>query len=178
MFLPLFKGGIPLSTLFNYCPESVNLLIGGFINVSGFVDGTFIDITKDIMPFSSVRTADGTVARLYNNDQTYTITITLHCGSSSNDLLTKLWQLDEITQRGKFPLLVKDFSGTDLFFSTTTWIEGIPSIVKSNGVDSRVWVLRSSQAITNIGNNMEPSGLLGDIVNLAIASLPAIEGVL
>lgn len=162
----------------NYCPDEVNVLLAGFINISGFVDGTFVDISKDVVPFSSVRTADGTVARMYNNDQTYTITLTLHCGSSSNDLLTKLWQLDEITQKGKFPLLIKDFSGSDLFFSTTTWIEGVPTISKSNGIDSRVWVLRSSQATINVGGNMEPSKLLQDIANLAISSLPAIEGIL
>lgn len=165
-------------SIFNYCPDEVNVLLAGFINISGFVDGTFVDISKDIVPFSSVRTADGTVARMYNNDQTYTITLTLHCGSSSNDLLTKLWQLDEITQKGKFPLLIKDFSGSDLFFSTTTWIEGIPSISKSNGIDSRIWVLRSSQAVINVGGNTNPSGLLQDITNLAISSLPAIEGIL
>lgn len=164
--------------IFNYCPDEVNVLLAGFINISGFVDGTFVNISKDVVPFSSVRTADGTVARMYNNDQTYTVTLTLHCGSNSNELLTKLWQLDEITQRGKFPLLVKDFSGSDLFFSTTTWVEGVPDITKSNGVDSRVWVLRSSQATINVGGNMEPSQLLEDITNLAISSLPAIEGIL
>lgn len=165
-------------SIFNYCPDEVNVLLAGFINISGFVDGTFVDISKDVVPFSSVRTADGTVARMYNNDQTYTITLTLHCGSSSNDLLTKLWQLDEITQKGKFPLLIKDFSGSDLFFSTTTWIEGVPTISKSNGIDSRIWVLRSSQAVINVGGNTNPSGLLQDITNLAISSLPAIEGIL
>lgn len=165
-------------SIFNYCPDEVNVLLAGFINISGFVDGTFVDISKDVVPFSSVRTADGTVARMYNNDQTYTITLTLHCGSSSNDLLTKLWQLDEITQKGKFPLLIKDFSGSDLFFSTTTWIEGIPAISKSNGIDSRIWVLRSSQAVINVGGNTNPSSLLQDITNLAISSLPAIEGIL
>lgn len=167
-----------MTNLFTYTPESVDVLIAGVIPVKGFVDGTFIDVTKDVVPFSSIRTADGTVARLYNNDQTYTITITLHCGSETNDLLTKLWQLDEITQRGKFPLLIKDHSGSDLLFSTTTWIEGIPSMVKSNGVDSRAWILRSSQAVINIGSNGEPSELLEDIINIATSSLPALEGIL
>lgn len=165
-------------SIFNYCPDEVNVLVAGFVNITGFVDGTFVDVSKDVIPFSSVRTSDGTVARLYNNDQTYTISLTLHCGSNSNEVLTKLWQLDEITQRGKFPLLIKDFSGSDLFFSTTTWIEGVPNITKSNGVDSRVWTLRSSQATINVGGNMEPSKLLEDITNLAISSLPAIEGIL
>lgn len=164
--------------LFTYSPEEVNCLIGGFINIEGYVDGTFIDISKDVMPFTSVRTPDGTVARMYNNDQTYTISLTLHIGSSSNDTLTKLWQLDEITQRGKFPLFIKDFSGSDLFFSTNTWVEQVPSIVKSKGVDSRTWVLRSSQAVINVGSNTDPSSLIEDLTNIAISALPALEGII
>lgn len=164
--------------IFNYVPESVVFLVAGFIPITGFVDGTFIDISKDLVPFSARRTADGTVSRLYNNDQTYTITLTLHNGSSSNDALTKLWQLDEITQRGKFPILIKDNSGTDLFFSTSSWIEQVPTLTKSNAVDSRVWVIRSSQAFINIGGNMDPSSIVNDLVNLATSALPALEGII
>lgn len=163
--------------LFTYSPEEVSVLVAGFIPLAGFIDGTFINIDKDVMPFTSVRTPDGTVARLYNNDQTYTITITLHNGSESNELLTKLWQLDEISQRGKFPLFIKDNSGSDLFFSTNTWIEQVPSLIKSNSIDSRVWVLRSSQAVINIGGNGNVSSILEDIVNIATSALPAIEGI-
>ena len=164
--------------LFSYCPEEVNVLVAGFIPLKGFVDGTFVNITKDVIPFSSARTADGTVSRLYNNDQTYTIEISLYNGSQDNDVLTKLWQLDEITQRGKFPLLIKDNSGTDLFFSTTTWIEQVPSMTKSASVDTRIWVLRSSQALINYGGNEQVSSLINDLVNLASSALPALEGIL
>jgi hypothetical protein len=167
-----------MAEIFTYAPDSVQCLIGGILPVSGFVDGTFISISKDTMPFTSVKTPDGTVARLYNSDQTYTITLTLHCGSPSNDVLTKFWQLDEITQRGKFGLFVKDPSGSDLFFSTNTWIEGIPSITKSATIDSRVWVLRSSQAVINIGSNSDPSSIIQDLINLATGALPALEGLI
>jgi len=167
-----------MANLFNYVPDSVQCLIGGLLPVRGFVDGTFISVNKDTMPFTSAKTPDGTMARLYNSDQTYTITLTLHCGSDSNDVLTKFWQLDEITQRGKFPLLIKDPSGSDLFFSTNTWIEGIPSLSKSASVDSRVWILRSSQAIINIGSNATASGIIQDLINLATGALPALEGLI
>lgn len=167
-----------MTDIFNYVPDSVQCLIGGLLPIAGFVDGTFINISKDTMPYTSVKTPDGTMARMYNADQTYTITITLHCGSSSNDVLTKFWQLDEITQRGKFPLLFKDLSGSDVFFSTNTWIENIPNISKSASVDSRIWVLRSSQATLNIGSNSTPSGILQDLVNLAIGALPSLEGII
>jgi len=163
-----------MPTIFNYCPESVNCLIAGFIPIEGFVDGTFISVDKDEMPYSSIRMPDGTVARKYNNSQTYTITLTLHNGAETNNLLTKMWQLDELTQRGKFPLLIKDQSGSDLLFSTESWIEGIPSMTKSNAIDSRVWVIKSAYAVINIGGNEEESSLLQDIVNIAASALPGL----
>lgn len=163
-----------MPTLFNYIPESVNCLVAGIIPIDGYVDGTFISIDKDEMPFTDIRLPDGTVARRYNNSQTYSIAITLHNGAETNNLLTKLWQIDEITQRGKFPLLIKDQSGSDLFFSTESWIESIPTLAKSNGVDARTWVIRSANAVINIGGNEEPSSLIQDLVNSAISALPGL----
>ena len=164
-----------MPTLFNYSPEAVNCLIAGFIPIEGYVDGTFISVDKDEMPYSSVRMPDGTIARKYNNSQTYTITITLHNGAETNNLLTKMWQVDEITQRGKFPLLIKDQSGSDLLFSTESWIEGIPSLTKSNAIDSRVWVIKSAFATINVGGNEEASNLLQDITNIAVSALPSLS---
>lgn len=161
----------------NYSPDSVNCLAFG-IPLDGFADGTFITIGKDKVPYGSTETADGQVARLYTNSQTYTISLTFHRGSTSNDILTKLWQLDEISQVGKFPLFIKDLSGTDLFFSTNTWIEGVPNIVQSTNFDTRTWILRSSQAVINIGSNQDASGILQDLINLASGAASIAEGIL
>lgn len=166
-----------MAQLATYMPEEVTILLAG-IPVSGFIQGSFISVDKDVKPFTSKRTADGTVSRMYNNDQTYTITLTLYSGSDSNQLLTRLWQLDEITQRGKFPLMIKDGSGSDLFFSTTTWIEGIPSLVKSNQYEPRAWTLRSSSAIINIGGNGDAESILNDIVGIAASALPSLKGLI
>lgn len=168
-----------MANIFNYRPDDVICLLGGILQVEGFVEGTFISINKDMMPFTSIKTADGQMGRLYQNDQTYTIVITLHAGSPSNDVLTKFWQLDEISQRGKFPLLFKDPSGSDLFFSTNTWVEQLPTLSKSASIDQRVWVLRSSQAVINIGSNSEDeASILQDLLNLAIGALPSLEGII
>lgn len=167
-----------MADLATYIPEEVSVLLCGFFPMEGFVDGTFISVNKDMVPFSTQRSTDGMVSRVYNNDQTYTIELTVLSGSTSNTFLTKLWQIDEITQRGKFPMLVKDGSGSDLFFSTNTWIEGIPSLVKSNDFEPRTWILRSSQAVINIGSNNGESGLLEDLFNIGAAALPILEGIL
>ncbi len=165
-----------MATLFSYIPEAVSCLVAGMIPIEGYVDGTFITIDKDEVPFTSVRMPDGTIARRYNNSQTYTITITLHNGAETNNLLTKLWQLDEITQRGKFPLLIKDNSGSDLFFSTESWIESTPQMAKSNAIDARVWTIRSAFAVINFGGNEDQSSIINDIVNMAVSALPGLKG--
>lgn len=167
-----------MTNLATYIPEDVTILLAGIIPVSGYVDGSFVSVSKDVKPFTSRRTADGTVSRLYNKDQTYTITISLYSGSDSNDALTKLWQVDEITQKGKFTLMIKDGSGSDLFFSTTTWVEGLPVLTKGTTFDTRTWTLRSSSAVINIGGNGSPESLLNDLVNIAASALPALEGII
>ncbi len=165
-------------SLFNYAPDEVDVLVAGFIQVQGYIDGTFISISKDSIPFTARRTPDGSVARTHHRDQTYTIKLTLHSGSSTNDLFTKLWLFDEVTQTGKFPLLIKDQSGSDLFFSTSTWIEEVPSMDKSTSVDSRTWTMRSAHAVINFGNNEDPSSVLEDTFNAILGSIPGIQNIL
>lgn len=167
-----------MSELATYIPEEVSVLLCGFYPAEGFVDGTFITVNKDVQPFSTQKSADGQVVRVYHSDQTYTIQLTVLSGSSTNTFLTKLWQIDEITQSGQFPFYVKDGSGSDLFFSTNTWIEGLPSLVKSNDYEPRTWILKSSNAVINIGSNNGESGILEDLINIGVSSLPALEGLL
>lgn len=167
-----------MTTLFNYIPSEVNVLLAGIMPIEGFVDGTFVSIDKDVMPYRSRTTADGRTIRLYNSNQTYTVSITVHNGSSANTFLTKLWQLDEITQRAKFPLMVKDGSGSDLFFSATSWIEGLPTLSKSNSVDTRTWRIKCSSAVINYGSNNGESGLIEDLLNIATGALPALGGLI
>lgn len=167
-----------MASIATYTPEEVYVVIAGILNADGFAEGTFINISKDDSPYRSRTTADGITVRLYRNSQTYTVELTFHIGSTSNDFLTKLWQLDEITQRGKFPLLIKDGSGSDLFFSATSWIEGLPTMVKSTNFDTRTWRIKCSSAGVNFGSNSDESSLVEDLINIASSALPAIEGIL
>jgi hypothetical protein len=167
-----------MASIATYTPEQVYVVIAGILNADGFAEGTFINVSKDDAPYRSRTTADGVTVRLYRNSQTYTVELTFHIGSTSNDFLTKLWQLDEITQRGKFPLLIKDGSGSDLFFSATSWIEGLPTMVKSTNFDTRTWRIKCSSAGVNFGSNSDESSLVEDLINIASSALPAIEGIL
>lgn len=164
--------------MFNYAPDEVNVVVAGFIPLNGFVDGTFIEISKDVPPFTSNTTSDGFVSRVYNNSPVYTLKITLIAASNSNQVMDKLWKIDQITQKGKFPIIIKDQSGSDLFFSTTAWIEDPPNMTKGTIIEGNVWTLKCSQAIINFGGNEEVSSLVDDLANAAIASLPILEGII
>lgn len=164
--------------IFTYIPEEVTVVIAGLLAAEGFADGTFINITKDEAPYRSRTTSDGQTIRIYRNSQTYTVDLTFHIGSITNDFLTKLWQLDEISQKGKFQILVKDGSGSDLFFSATSWIEGLPTMVKSTSVDTRTWRIKCASAGVNFGNNTGESALVQDLLNIATSALPALNGIL
>ena len=48
----------------------------------------------------------------------------------------------------------------------------------SDEISTRTWVLRSSQAVTNIGSNMEASGALDDLLNVVLSAAPALGGIL
>lgn len=161
----------------NYCPDEVNVLLAGFIPVTGFFDDTFVEIVKEESPFRSTTSADGVTSRLYTQNSVYNITLTLMSTSPSNDALTKLWQLDEITQKGKIPILIKDGSGSDLFFSPTAWVEGLPSMEKSTTIDGRVWTIKAVDSGINFGSNKEVSGIIEDLSNIAINALPSLRGI-
>lgn len=167
-----------MTKLATYSPEDVTILVAGIVPITGLAAGSFLTISKNMQPFTTQRTSDGQVARLYNNDQTYTISITLHSTAESNDVLTKISLLDQTLLVGKFPLLIKDTKGTSFFFSTTTWIEAEPDQEFSDEITTRTWILRSSQAVTNIGSNVEPSGMLDDLINTVAASAPIFAGLL
>lgn len=157
--------------LFNYNPEAVNVLVAGLVPITGFVAGTFISARKDEEAFKLVRTSDGFFTRIDTEGDSWSITLTLHRGSPSNDMLTQLWNFDRATKQGKFPLIIKDSSGSDLIFATNSWIERTPQVDHSDTIDSRVWLFRCTNTYVNFGNNENPTDMLSDILNVGLSAV-------
>jgi hypothetical protein len=162
---------------FTYSPEDVDVLIAGFYKVEGLAEGTFIEISKDTMPLTSQRTTDGMVSRKRVTNSTYTVDISVMASSPANNLFTRLWRVDELTNLGKFPLLVKDGRGTGYFFSPTTWIETLPSIKYGTGMETNTWVLRAHNGIFNVGGN-DPQSDIEILTDLALSGLPYIQQII
>jgi hypothetical protein len=163
-----------MSNLAHYSPEDVIILVAGAVSITGVAEGTFISISKEDAPFTTKISADGIVSRKHTNSQVYNVTLTLHSASSSNDILTKLWLIDEATQRGKFPLLIKDPLGTSLFYSDVGWVSKTPQLDFGDKISNREWTITCTQVDINFGGNENSDLLFQDLLSTQLGRIPGV----
>lgn len=149
--------------LLTYCPDQVTISLAGLVDVQGYAEGAFVEISKDVSPYSYQSSMDGETGRTFRKDNTYTVRITLAQSSPTNDILSALHSVDVATQLGKVPLLIRDRSGTTNFFSPNAWVENYPVVGFSQNVETRVWTFKCSDGAILVGGN--------DQQNLAVAAL-------
>lgn len=167
-----------MSDLLTYSPEDVTILLAGFIPIEGYIDGTFLSIKRDINPYSSKVTADSITSRTYRSSKNYTVTLTLHSASASNDVLTALLELDELTQTAKFPIIIRDQLGTSFFYSASAWVEDPADMDFGTNITERRWVIKATQSIMSVGGNDGESSLIGELARTLLAAAPTISGLL
>ena len=163
-----------MSTLAHYSPEDVIVLLAGAVSITGMAEGTFVSISKETSPFTTKVTADGVVSRNFTNSQVYNVTLTLHSASAANDVLTRLWLIDEATQRGKFSVLIKDPLGTSLFHSNIGWVSSTPQMDFGDEISNREWTITCTQATINYGGNQDSVLLIDDLLSTPLGSIPSI----
>lgn len=137
-----------------YDPKAVVITIGG-VPMSGFSDGTFLEISRDAQAFTKVVGADGTTTRVKSNNTGGTMTVTLKQSSPSNDVLSAFAQADALSNAGVVPILVKDLSGNSVYFSATGWIQKIADSTFSADVSDRAWTLDLADVDIFVGSNGE-----------------------
>lgn len=162
-----------MSGLNTYSPSDVIVSLAGMHTVTGYADGTFIEIRKEGRPFLKQRSMDGQTARIYDEDQNYRVYLTLMQSSSTNNILSMLYNVDLATRMGKFPLIIKDGSGSTTFVSLTTWIEDIPNVRFADKLSEYTWTFGCSDAMISIGGN-DPTSLVEDALMLGSSALPLI----
>lgn len=129
------------------------IIVVGEVPISGYADGTFLEITQDAQQFTKTTGADGYTTRVKSNNYGAVATITLAQTSPSNDMLSLLASVDRLTNKGIFPILIKDINGTTIIFSGTAWIQQIPDAVYGNEINTRAWVIDMAEADTFLGGN-------------------------
>lgn len=135
-------------------PKSVIIAIGG-VPMSGFADGTFLEITADTQQFTKVIGADGYATRVKTNNYGGVMTLTLSQSSPSNDVLSALLTADRVSNAGVVPILIKDLSGTTIIFSASGWIQQFPDVAFGNTINNRAWSFDLAEMDMFIGGNGE-----------------------
>lgn len=161
-------------SLNTYSPSDVIVSVAGLHTVVGYAGETFIKIIKSARPFEKARAMNGEISRLYTEDSTYRLELTLMQSSPTNNVLSMLYNIDAATRVGKFPLFIKDGRGQTTFLSATTWIEQIPDVTFSGGMEMRTWIFGCADASLNIGGNDETS-LVEDALMIGTSLLPVLK---
>lgn len=166
---------MPLAT---YDPSKVLILLADIIAVEDVMEGSFVQITKDLPVFTSAVSTDGKMYRKRSSSTSYTVSLTLSSTSKTNKVLQYMLIADQLTTVAKFPILIKDTGGSSLFSASTCWIENQPDLTFSDQVVPRVWQIRATEAVISYGDNYGSSSSAEDIGNLVIGSLPSLAGLL
>lgn len=145
-------------SLGSYSPESVIVVLSNdnFAHtISGYADGSFLNITR-VIPHATLYTgADATNVRVTRNVRNVDITLTLHQSAESNDVLSALLLKDEQERNldWLFAITVKDTSGRSILSSTQAFIGTVPDQGFGTDIGTRDWVLHAVGSDTIIGGN-------------------------
>ena len=136
----------------SYDPAQVSIIFAG-IPIEGFADGTFLTVARNNQGFNMTVGSDGEGARAKSNDGGGTATVTLLQSSISNDALSAIANLDELSGDGVGPLMIKDGSGRTLVVAESAWVQKQPDAEFGREISNRVWVFESDNLIMFSGGN-------------------------
>ena len=136
----------------SYNPSDVQLIINGSI-MTGFADGTFINIGRENPLFSNGSGSSGEGWRAKSSDRTGICTLTLLQTSASNDILSALHALDDASGDGIFALLMKGGGGRSLYSAETAWIEKYADGEFAREVSSREWIIKTDRLEIFVGGH-------------------------
>ncbi len=131
-----------------YDPKKVIVTFGG-VPITGFADGTFVQVDPNAESFTRKVGADGEVVRAKTNDNTHTVVITLQQSSASNSFLGNAYNTDKLTGAGMLPLSITDLNGGTIAFWPQAWIQTDPSWGYAKETTDRGWTLHTGQIATN-----------------------------
>lgn len=143
-----------------YSPKDVILTMAGY-QVIGWTSISVQSPQGIFLPIKGIR---GKHTRVPIEDASATISIALSQTSPSNDVFSRIAQLDSEFETGCIDLLLKDRSGRTVFESHEAYITANPNITFTDTIEERVWTMFCQKTLTNIGGNTRPSTSLFDSV--------------
>ena len=137
-------------TLHQYDPKGVTLVFGGAL-ITGFAEGTFINVEYNNDQFALAVGSDGEATRSKSNNNSARITVTLMGGAVGNALLNIPFQADKAGGLGVVPLAINDASTLTSFAAEGAWI------VKDPGKDFQTegqpmeWIIETDNLLSVYG---------------------------
>lgn len=123
-----------------YDPSKVTLVIAGNI-ISGFHDGSFIQVSRDEDTWLRTVGADGRVARARNLNKMGIVTFTLQQGSPSNSICSALANTDDLTGVPPGAFQIIDQNGTTNLSGDETFFLKPADVEFAKEVSGRQWSL-------------------------------------
>jgi hypothetical protein len=135
-----------------YDPENYSVIFNA-IPISGFDKDDFIDIEFDSEGYQDDIGADGHVVRYKSCDQRATVTFTLMAYSTSNKLLSAMYNADLKSPNGLGvgPLLIRDTRGVTVFAGAQAWIQKMPKSTLGSKIGNREWKMRVAKLEAVVG---------------------------
>lgn len=158
-----------------YSPESLiaTMSKNGFTHqLTGFADGTFLNVTRMVPSSTPYIGADLSGGRTKRKNRSATASFTLHQYADSNKVLQDLQRADEDDDGNSwvFSFLIKDMSGQTSIFSSQTIIQTTPDVSFGTETETRVWEFFMFNADIQVGGNTPLSAA-------AVAAVEATGGV-
>ncbi len=140
--------------LTNYHPDKVILSFKG-INITGYAEGTFIEVERAEDAFMEYVGSLGEVCRTRNLNRLGTVTLTLMATSAVNDALTAIAVQDEdgsIIETGALQL--KDGNGNMKCDAPEAWIKKMPKVERAKESGTVQWVITCASLTIKPGGNV------------------------
>lgn len=149
---------VATTNLGTYSPEDFVIVISNpdFTHqVSGYVEGTFIDIERQVPASTGVVGADLTAGRVIRDNRYSIVTLSLMQTSQSIDVLSHLLERDTRLRNddGLFSILIKDTLGRSVWFSDQAFIGVDGNASFSTDIEGRDWVIECFNLKSTQGGN-------------------------
>ena len=122
-----------------YSPDQVKISFSG-ITVTGFQDGTFVEVERSEDQYTTHVGSLGDVTRTRNLNKTGKITVTLMQHAPINDLLSITLAADALGDTPARSIMVKDLTNGMLCHASNAWIEKTPKIERGKESAGIQWV--------------------------------------
>ena len=133
-----------MSDVLTYNPK-LNFIIFGAKQLTGFAEDDMITIKPLGDGMQIFSGAAGEVGRSIDPNSTYEVTVSLATSSKSNDYLSNCFNKDRKTGNNMLPLIIKDLSGSTLFFAKQAWIKNFPESKRGRKISNQDWTFNTGQ---------------------------------